>query len=627
MKNTDSDDLFREFPPISTGEWEEKIRKDLKGADYTRKLIWDTPEGFPVKPYYRAEDLSGLGYLNTIPGEFPFLRGFRNGGNNWTIRQDIPASDPAEANRTAIDAIDRGAGAIGFNAGELDTHLKMKELLGGIDLSVTEIHFFRAPDYHLTTEIFLHETDRRGVDPTLIKGSMNFDPIARLLADGDTGISFEKKLEDAALLVEKLKKRLPCFKAININGYRFQDAGSTLTQELAFALASGSEYLTGLTERGIAVDDLTPRISFTFALGPSYFMEIAKLRAARLLWSTIVNQYGPETMESCRMFIHCLTARWNKTLFDPYINLLRTTTEAMSGILGNANSLAVMPFDAPLGTPVHFAERLARNQQLILREEAFLDKVVDPSAGSYFIENLTDSLAAHAWELFCRTEGMGGMAEAVKKGFIQDTVAASRRQKEGDIARRKLLLLGTNQYPELSERMADKAPVTREDRVEIDSVSKRMKPFRAAEPFEKVRLATERYIASGNRQPTVFLFPMGNLVMQRARAGFAANFFGCAGFRIIDNPGFGTIGQGVKEAIGSEADIVVLCSSDEEYAAFVPEVIRTLKLTVPSILVVIAGNPATLPEELRVAGPDGFINVKSNMLEELQGYQRLLGVN
>ena len=626
MELTDPDNLFQEFPPVTTKEWEEKIRKDLKGDDYARKLIWNTPEGFPVKPYYRGEDLEDLDYLKTLPGEFPYIRGFRHGGNDWIIRQDIPSGQVDEANKTALDAIQHGVQAIGFDARELTTHIQMEAILNGIDLEQIAVHFFRSRSFPLTAELFLYEIDRQGIDPKRITGSINFDPVSYLLLHGDFYISLDNNMEEAEYLVGTLQKKIPQFKVINVNGSRFQDAGSTLVQELAFALASGNEYLAGLTESGFSTDTVASRITFTFTLGSSYFLEIAKLRAARLLWSKIVDQYHPDNPGTCRMNIHCVTACWNKTMFDPYVNMLRTTTEGMSGALGNTDSLSILPFDIPYEIPGPFAERIARNQQMIFKEESYIDKVVDPAAGAYFIENMTDSMAFHAWNLFKEVEEQGGIVESIQQNFVQDAIAASRRQKEIDIALRKLLLLGTNQYPNLTDKMLDK--ITKKDTEEDKSPStyKKMLPFRAAEPFEKLRVATEKHIASGQKEPTVFLFTMGNLAMLRARAGFATNFFGCAGYRIIDNPGFKSIDRGVQEALTSPADIVVICSSDDEYRKIGSDITRKLKGQRPSLLVVVAGFPEGIVEELQEAGVDGFIHVKSNLLEELTAYQHRLGV-
>lgn len=627
MELNDSESLFHEFPPISLREWEQKIVSDLKGADYDKTLIWKSPEGFPVKPFYSSEDLTGLEYLKILPGEFPFIRGFRKGGNQWIIHQDIPLVQVGEANKTAREAISRGAQAIGFNAREITNHYQIKELLTGIDLTQVAIRFFGSRSYLLTTELLVYEVDRQGVDPEQIKGSIDFDPWSYLLVHGDFYVSLFNNLEEAEYLLNHLQKKLPQFKVINVNGSRFQDAGSTLVQELAFALASGNDYLARLMEKGFSPDTVASKISFTFALGSSYFLEIAKLRAARLLWSKIVNQYHPDDLSTCRMQIHCVTARWNKTIFDPHVNLLRTTTEGMSGALGNADSISILPFDIAYQDPDAFSERISRNQQLIFKEESYLDKVTDPASGAYLIENLTDSIASHAWNLFKEVEERGGMVESIKQDFIQESVAQSRRQKEKDIAQRKLVLIGTNQYPQLTEKMLGKIKTEDPAGNETPSSFKKMPPFRAAEPFEKIRLDTERYCTSTGKTPTVFLFTMGNLAMLRARAGFSTNFFGGAGYQIIDNPGFQTIDTGVSAALKSHADIVVICSSDDEYKKIGPEITRKLKEKRSSLLVVVAGYPVEIVEELKQSGVDGFIHMKSNLLEELQSYQQRLGIN
>ncbi|MBC8315851.1 MAG: acyl-CoA mutase large subunit family protein [Bacteroidetes bacterium] len=626
MRSGEKKKLFREFPPVSTEAWEERINKDLNGADYTKSLIWNTPEGFSVKPYYRRSDLSQLEYLRSLPGEFPFVRGDKTDNNEWLVRQDIPSSEISEANSIALDAIKHGAQAVGFNAREITTHKQIKHLLKGIDLTKIAIHYFRSRSYPLTAELFLYEVNNRKDDNGRITGSLNFDPISFLLVQGDFYLSWESNLEEATYLVNTLHKRLPQVKVININGYRFQDAGSNLVQELAFSLASGNEYLAGLVTKGVDPDVGASRIAFTFALGPSYFMEIAKLRAARLLWAKIVEQYKPARIESCVMDIHCVTARWNKTIFDPYVNMLRTTTEGMSGALGNTDSLSISPFDIAFQKPNSFAERNARNQQLIFKEESHLDKVVDPAAGSYYVENLTDSIACEAWNLFKLVEEKGGIIECIKSGFIQDSVTESRQQKEMDIAQRKFLVLGTNQYPNVTENILREIPIEIEKDEEKTTTYKRMPRFRAGEVFERLRLATERYVEDGNKQPSVFLFTMGNLAMMRVRASFATNFFGCAGYRIIDNPGFASIDEGVDAAIASKTEIVVICSSDDEYAGIVPEIIRKLKEHNSSIMIIIAGYPKEMVKDLRGAGVDDFIHIRSNLLHELTKYQRRLGI-
>jgi len=618
--------LFSEFPPIDTSEWEARILSDLKGAEYEKKLIWKTDEGFDVKPYYRAGDLEGLEYLNILPGEFPFVRGNKTKNNAWLIHQDIETADPEEANRLGLDAIAKGADSLGFNATDVTTHKQINQLLADIDFSRTSINFFSSRSYPLTLELFIYEVNHRSFEGEMIRGSINFDPISYLLLHGDFYMNWTHNLEEAEYLLNTVQKRLPEFRAITVNGHYFQNAGSTLVQELAFSLASANEYLAGLTGKGFDVDAIASRIQLSFSLGSDYFLEIAMLRAARLLWSGMVNEYHPAKPDSLKAFIHSTTASWNKTLFDPYVNLLRTTTEGMSAAIGNADSINIRSFDFVSKKPDDFSRRIARNQHLVLKEESYLDKIVDPAAGSYYIENLTHSIAHHAWKLFQEVEGRGGILSCIKSGFIQDEVFKSRQQKEKEIARRQRILIGTNQYPNIQEVTIDKPPCKEPVESEPESSYKKLGLFRGAKPFEDIRLATENHVVKGNKKPAVFLFTIGNLAMSRARAGFITNFFGCAGFNIIDNPGFQTIAEGVTSALDSNSEIVVICSSDEEYEQIVPEICAQLRNKNSELKILLAGYPKDLIEKLTAAGVDDFIHLRSNLLDILQKYQQKVGV-
>lgn len=616
-----NDKLFSQFPPVSTREWEEKIICDLKGADYAKKLIWNSGEGFDVKPYYRAEDLAGLEYLDVPPGRAPYPRGTRTEGNNWTIRHDITTADIGAANGKALAAVARGAGAIGFTVREITTHKQMSQLLDGIDLGKTAIHFTCSRSYPLSLELLLYEITHLNADGNLIRGSMNFDPVSYLLRHGEFYVSLENNIEEALYILNTVNKRVPHFKAITVNGHIFQDSGSTLVQELAFALASGAEYLSLLTDKGIDADTISRHMAFTFAIGPNYFFEIAKLRAARLLWAKIVEQYKPADPASQVMEIHSRTALWNMTLYDPYVNMLRTTTGGMSAILGNTDSLTVLPFDAPFAESGDFSDRIAQNQQMILKNESYLDRIADPAAGSYYIETLTGSIATHAWDLFLRIQEQGGMIACIKAGTVQEMVAASARQKVTDLAQRKLIQIGTNQYPNTLETITGTvAPLPEGDGQ--PSAYLKLKPFRVSSGFESLRLATEKYVHDGHKRPEVFLYTFGNLAMLRARAGFITNFFGCAGYGIIDNPGFCEFNEGAEAAVASGAEIIVLCSSDEEYIQSVPEICNLIRAKKPNAWIALAGYPKDAVEQLKAAGVNDFIHVRSNLLETLEGYQK-----
>ncbi|UCG28563.1 MAG: methylmalonyl-CoA mutase small subunit, partial [Bacteroidales bacterium] len=364
-------------------------------------------------------------------------------------------------------------------------------------------------------------------------------------------------------------------------------------------------------------------IQFNFAVGSNYFMEIAKIRAARLLWSKIVEAYKPAKTESCKTFVNTVTSDWNKTAYDPYVNLLRTTTEAMSAILGGTDSLTIKPFDSIYKNPSPFSERLARNIQIILKEEAYFDKIVDPAAGSYYIENLTDSIAAEAWKVFLEIESAGGFLNALQNGTIQSEIEENARKRHQNISVRKKHFLGTNLYPNLSENInssIDTSIYSQNQHGIQDTEIKPLRLYRAVEGYENMRLKTERF---KGRRPVAFLFTFGNLAMRIARATFASNFFGCAGFEIIEGSGYNDLEEGIKEYPKYEPDIVVACSSDKDYENYLPELFH--KINNRSIFVV-SGYPEKLVNSFREIGIQYFIHKNSNALELLMEFQKKLGI-
>lgn len=627
MLKEESEKLFTEFPPVSTSEWEEKIRKDLKNCDYDKKLIWKTNEGFDVKPYYRKEDLKKLDISGELPDYPPYTRGVRRDHNDWIIRQDIMCQDPVKANKVAIEALTGGVKAIGFCAKDITTHKQINQLLHNIDLTNTPVHFTSSRSYPLTLELFIYEIRDQKLNGKKVSGSLNFDPISYLLLHGDFYVSWNNNIEEAEYLIKTAQKKAPQFRIITVNGQYFRDSGSTIVQELAFSLASANEWLAALTDRGLTVDDITPRLEFSFATGSDYFLEIAKLRAARRLWSRLVELYSPLKKDTQRMFIHSVNSGWNKTIFDPYVNMLRTTVEGMAAAIANSDSIAILPFDSGYRDENDFSLRIARNQQLILKEESYINKIADPSAGSYYIENLTNSIAVHAWQLFKTVEGKGGMVESIKKGFIQDEIEKACRKKEIDLAHRKMIMIGTNQYPNIDETMLQIIEkVAGPNYNSLPAKYKKLKPGRGGQAFEDLRLATEIFIKNGGSPPKIFLYPFGSQSMRKFRANFTANFFGCAGYKIIDNPGFKNPDKGIKAALDSGAQIVVLCSSDDEYPAMVPVIADGIRKQNPFVKIIIAGYPEDSIDQLKAAGVDDFIHLRSNLVEVLTKCQEEFGI-
>ncbi len=618
--------LFGIFPPVSTEDWEALIAKDLKGADYERKLIWKTMEGFDVKPYYRAEDLNGLEYLKTFPGDFPFVRSGRIRENNWFIRQDLVVENIEKANKKALDILMKGIDSVGFilNSSRVPSIDEIEKLMENIYAQIVEVNFICGHQSPEVLDIYLELVKKYNRDLQKIHGSTNFDPIANLILKGKFYNSEKSDFETCKQLIEK-SKHVPHFRTIAINAAIFKNSGSSIVEELAFGLAWGNEYLSRLTEDGLSIDSIAPNLKFQFGVGSNYFMEIAKVRAVRLLWAKIVNAYGPSDAEITRAYIHTETSDWNKTMYDPHANLLRATTEAMSAIIGGTNSLTVRPFNAMFEDATNFSERIARNQQLLLREESHFDKIVDPSSGSYYIENLTNSIAEEAWKLFLEVDEMGGFIQAFKKGFVQGKIKGTAHKRDMAIATRKEILLGTNQYPNFNEFILKEIKpevFNAEDQTNEHALAETLKPYRGAMAFEALRYKTDKFALKHSR-PQAFMFTYGKLAMRRARSQFSSNFFACAGFEVIDNNGFKTVDEGVKAVLNCKANIVVICAADDDYPVIAPEILKKIG---EKAIVVVAGYPKNIVEELKSKGIKHFIHVKSNVLETLKEFQGLLGI-
>ena len=620
--------LLADFPAISTKEWKDKIIADLKGADFDKKLVWRTPEGFNVQPFYRQEDLKGLKTTVSAPGQFPYVRGTKT-NNEWAIRQNICACKNArKANAKALEVLNKGITSLGFclDAEKLNYHF-IKVLLDGIKADAIAINFSicpcAAPEL---AGILVRYYGRSGYDFKKVVGSINVDPMKQMLIKGKP-LTREQVTEKIVATV-KAAKSLPNYRVVGVNSVILNNSGAYCAQELAYALAWGADYMTMLTEAGIPNYQAARAIRFNMGIGGNYFMEIAKFRAARLLWAKIVEAYKAPTFttalkEAAKMNVCAETSRFNMTVFDAYVNLLRSQTETMSAALAGVDEIVVTPFDVTFEQPTDFAERIARNQQLLLKEESHFDKVVDPAAGSYYLENLTHAIATEAWKQFLAIQEQGGMYEMIAAGKVQAAMQENLTKRLGDVAKRKEILLGSNQFPNFNEKAAKKIKTTGcgcgcgTCSTKPEGALATLPVARAAEEFEALRLETE----AAKKQPVAFMLTIGNLAMRIARAQFSCNFLACAGYKVIDNNGFATVADGIKAARKAKADIIVLCSSDDEYATYAPEAWK--KLQGAKELFIVAGAPACM-EDLQKLGIENFINVRSNVLETLKKFNALL---
>lgn len=615
--------LFSDFTAPTRQEWIDKINVDLKGADYQKKMVWRTNEGFNMEPFYRKEDLEGMTQINSLPGQFPYLRGNKKDNNQWYVRQNIKAADPKEANAKALDILNKGVTSLGFKipAKELDAAY-LDTLLEGIQAEAVELNFSTCQGHTLKlAQLLADYFTRKGYNADKLVGSINFDPIEKILTKGKNTTALLENIPE----IVKAMSAFPHYRCISVNADTLCNNGAYVYQELGYALAWGNEYLNQMTEAGIPADQAAKSIKFNLGIGGVYFMEIAKFRAARMLWAHIVKKYNPQCDCACKMYVNATTTTYNMTIFDSYVNMLRSQTETMSAALANVDAIVVTPFDAPYETPTEFAERIARNQQLLLQEESHFDKIVDVAGGSYFIEKLTQSLAEEAWKLFLAIEEEGGFLAAAEAGTIQNTINETNATRHANAGKRKEFLLGTNQFPNFNEKSEGKSPIkggqccgSHQNGHECEKPFAKLETSRLASDFEDLRLQTEQ----AAKQPVAFMLTIGNLAMRQARAQFSCNFLACAGYKVIDNLGFDSVEEGIEAALKAEADIVVLCSSDDEYAEYAIPAFKALN---GRAMFVVAGAPAC-SDDLKAAGIENFIHVRVDQLKTLKEYNAKLGI-
>ena len=602
--------LFDAFSPVDHETWRAKAEVDLKGADFDKKMIWRTNEGFNVQPLYFDEDIKDFKTIDSLPSEYPYVRGTRT-ENDWQVRQNIDAADAQAANAKALDVLDKGITSLGFNMHKNVDSLDV--LLEGIYTDIAEINFNccigKAVDLAKNLVAYL---EKKGTT-SKFKGSIDFNPYKKVFKKGQP---LPENMVTTASELLKIAAPVKGLRVLGVDSVMLCNAGAFIYQELGYALAWGNEWMAQLTEAGFSADEVAGRIKFNMGISTVYFMELAKFRAARMLWAQIAKQYGASD-EACKMLVSASTSRFSQTLFDPYVNLLRSQTQAMSAALASVDEIVVTPFDAPYKESDEFSERMARNQQILLKEESHLDKVVDPAGGSYYIEELTMSLANSAWQLFLEVEEKGGFKAESENFGVTNAVNASATARFDKVAKRKEQLLGTNQFPNFTETSDGKECMggcSCGCGGEANATNPLLNTKRLASGFEELRLATEK----AANTPKVFMLTIGNLAMRLARAQFSDNFFGCAGYRLIDNNGFKTVEEGVEAAIKAEADIVVLCSSDAEYPELIPGTLKALNGRAEFVL----AGPET--DEFKAMGVTNFVNVRTNVLGSLKAFNAKL---
>lgn len=616
--------LFDDFPSVSKEDWKKEAEKRVSYED----LIWHTEDGIEVEPFYTEEEAGDLFPGETpLPGEFPFVRGTGGKNNSWLLTEEIRLAAPEETGAAALAAIEGGADSLTFIPQAGMNRDVLETLVKDIDPLRVSMNFALRENPEEACALFISSCAGRGIDTRELGGAVFFDPLAHLLGRGPHATPLEENVDKIAEAIGHLSDAVPGYAAFSVKSSTFKDSGATITQELAFTVAAAVEYLVMLRRRGVDADSACRHLVFSFSTGSSYFAEIAKLRAARALWANVARQFSPASAESAKMRIHCCTTAFNKTIYDPHTNILRTALEAMASVIGGTNSLTVEPFDAHYREPGGFSRRVARNIQLLIRNESHLGAVTDPGGGSYHIEKLTRSISEKSLELFQEIERKGGYLECLKSGFIQNAVEDSREKALSDVSRRKKTLVGTNEFPDPLEKMAGdirKTPSPEKETSGSDPAVKPLAQSRAARVFEEIRLLSEKHAERTGESPKVFLLYLSDSPQTAARSVFAMNFFGCGGFATVDGAESPGIDKGVAAALRENPLAVAICGSDGDYEQSAEEAARELKDRGAEIKVVVSGVGQGEWEGLARAGVDDFINADSDVRDVLERYQRLV---
>ena len=620
--------LFGDFPSVSKESWKKQVEKKFAKLGSYEDFIWHTEDGIAVEPFYTEEETEGFSFReNQLPGEFPFVRGTQRKDNAWLLSEDIKLAAPKDAVRDALAAIKGGANSLTFIP---ETKIKrgvIETLIKDIDPLRTRINFALREDPEKICALFISACRKKGIDARELEGAVFFDPLSELLSRGQLATPLDKHVEKIAKTIEYLSDAAPGYAAFSVKSSTYKDSGATITQELAFTIAAAVEYLLMLRQRGVDADSACRHLVFSFSTGSSYFAEIAKLRAARALWANVAEKFTSVSAESAKMKTHCRTTTFNKTIYDSHVNMPRATLEAMASVIGGADSLTVEPFDAHHRKPNEFSRRVARNIQLLIKNESRLDAVTDPGGGSYHIEELTQSISRKSLELFQEIERKGGYLECLSSGFIQNAVKSSREKALLDISRRKKTLVGTNEFPDPLERMIEHVRETAPAEKEIDASTRTVQPIaesRAAQDFERIRLLSEELAEGTGGAPKVFLLHLSDSPQTVTRSVFSMNFFGCGGFTVIDGAESPGIDKGVTAALRENPLAVVLCGSDKDYEQSAEEAIKRLKNEKAEIKAVVPGGTQSVTEKLAHAGADDLINADSDVIEVLERYQQML---
>ena len=673
---------FSEFTPQSYAEWKEEATASLKGAPFDKKLLTKTYEGITLQPLYTADHVADSAATSGFPGAGDYLRGAwaaGYGGRPWLIAQKGDAATPREANDLLREGLSKGATAICFNpccCPKLDNLQDIKAFFHDIDIAKYPFQAYCGTSAAPLLGLLKAYADEVGVDAAALSGVVGADPLGALAKKGQNCGAMAGYYDQMAAAMRWTGDNMPKIKTIFIQGAVYHEGGASAVQELAAMFAAAVAYLDALMERGLTVDEIAAQMCFSFALGANFFMEIAKLRAARLIWAQLIKAYGGGG-EAAKLDARAATSNFTATVYDPYVNILRATTQAFSGVMGGVDALTVQPFDAALRESDEQSRRIARNIQVMMQHEFNLMSPVDPAGGSWYVETLTRQVAEAAWQQLQQLEQQGGLLAALQAGTVQEAIAATLNERFKKLATRADRAVGVNMYaivggrkPEaggqkkddcgggqcssadtsgctgdpclpltepLSSNLSSLASIFRQgatvaqvkealNKGDSETVAA-IVPRRWAEQFEALRVKTEGHHAASGKNIEVFLANMGPLAQHKARADFSAGFMEVGGFTVLRNDGFATVADAAAAAIGSQAQATVICSTDETYPEIVPELTRAIKAQAPDMLVILAGLPAPeFKDTYAAAGLDDCIHIKADCLSIIRKIQQAGGI-
>ena len=583
--------LFQDFIRPEKKEWIEKAKADLKGADFNRRLVWKNLNGIELQPFYTREDQKEL------------LSNTGHNAKNVINYRRIAVSDAVESNRLALKAIHEGINGILF---EINSQVAPESLLKNIDVSAIVVSFILGKDQRGFSVQYKSYLEGLDVSKEKIKGYLDLNFIPDYLTEGKLEATIFDDLKKVALLFEAY----PNFKTLMISGTIYQDSGSNQVQEIAFTLNSLVFLIDELTLRELEPQFIFDRLVFTLGISSSYFVEISKFRAFNSLLFEIAKKYLV-TLQPIDLIAK--TSVWSKSITDANTNLLRATTEAMSALLGNASALEIDPYDHQFKEPNDFSSRISGNIATILREEAYFGKVSNPVKGSFYIEELSLQLAREALKLFKNIEAKGGFFKHIENEIIQSGIAEVRLKKIKQLTQRKQAMVGVNKYPNLMEKVSTDLLG---HKMAAQS-SKSLLPRRAGLELEQIRLNTDRFVKAKGYRPIVEIASFGNPATAKARAAFSYDFMGVTAYDIRDEKNYDSAKRAAATTASSKSDIVVICSSDNDYREHALDFVKTFKSLNTDKILLLAGYPESIVEELKEAGLDGFIHMRSDILVTL----------